>query len=526
MKKRSFLLIIIVLILFSFSGCKVSKDKIAKYSRDKKYDKIMSFINENYNDKSQNEVVVYSIDTILSSNNPEYIGSIEDLFYKDDAENLRISILKAFNDYGTAFKSSSRFLDFFIESHWEMDEIFEQASVKMIENYEDNIIYDYLKKQIEYCIEKDNFNRAKQIGQAFSAVKKEDKNLEILNELIDRLIENSSENKEEIKEEIIKFMDRFTNDGKESSNTDESSQSNGTDNSSGDNRNISSEDKLKQLIFDFNYAWVDYVNTGSKKVYNYIVPKGDIERIANNFDREDVKQRYIDIQVKNVEIEGNSAYLKVYERLNVNRKGKDYIKEYNWLYEAQKIDGEWLLRKYTKYNTNNNNESNSSNNQSNTEKSNSSNNKKVKFGFDSNIKYKYEDINNSKKISEDEKYEFGGEFYNYSEKATETLMNFNRGWLKYINDGDDKVFSYIVKDGECYNIAMKYKNKKLKERFLDMKIGEMRKGQEGIYVWCYEKIEEDVNGKKTVKEYHWIYKLKQNVMDYLVDSYIKDPAYN
>lgn len=531
MKKKSFLLITIMLILFSFSGCKVDKDKIAKYSRDKKYDKIMSFINENYNDKSKNEIVVYSIDTILSSNNSEYIDSIEDLFYKDDADDLRVSILKIYNDYGTAFKSSSRFLDFFIESHWQMDEVFEQQSIKMMKNYEDSVIYDYLKKQIKYCIEKDSFNRAKQIGQAFYSVKQGDKNLKALNKLIDGLIENPSEDKDKMKEEVIRFMDIFTNGGEISSNPDESHESdetNGTDESNGNKPNISSKDGLKKLIFDFNYAWVDYVNNGSKKVYNYIVPKGDIERIANNFDREGVKQQYIDIQVKDVDVDGNSAYIKVYEKLNVNRKGKAYIKEYNWVYEAQKRDGEWLLKKYTKDNSIIPKENKNSNNQSNTEKNNTSDssNKKVKFGFNPDIKYKHADINSSKKVSEDEEYEFGGETYNYNERARETLKNFNNAWLKYINDGDDRVFSYIVKDSQCYDMAMKYKDKKLKERFLEMKIGDVRKGEKGIYVWCYEKIEEEVNGNKSVKEYHWVYKLSENVMDYLVDSYIKDPAYN
>ncbi|WP_461206865.1 TcaA NTF2-like domain-containing protein [Clostridium sp. DL1XJH146] len=120
---------------------------------------------------------------------------------------------------------------------------------------------------------------------------------------------------------------------------------------SNDELSSSTENILKDLIINFDNAWIEYVNDGSQNIYNYIVPGSEVDKDINNFNRNGTKEEFLDIEVKDIEIEDNNAYIKVYEKIKKIENDKETIKEYNWIYHCPNIDEEWLVSDYTKDNS-------------------------------------------------------------------------------------------------------------------------------------------------------------------------------
>lgn len=148
--------------------------------------------------------------------------------------------------------------------------------------------------------------------------------------------------------------------------------------------------------------------------------------------------------------------------------------------------------------------------------------------FDDNKSYKYSELKSSKELLEDKGFDFEGDFYSDKYNAIGTVVNFNKAWLRYINDNNKDVFSYVQDNSEAYDDLSRFNRTNLKEKFLLFEIGEVRtaeiNGTEYTYVWTHEKIEEIRNGKKTIREYKWIYRMKRMEMDYKIISFTEDKA--
>ncbi len=114
--------------------------------------------------------------------------------------------------------------------------------------------------------------------------------------------------------------------------------------------NLSQEETLKKLLIDFNDAWIGYVNNDETKIFQYIIPGSEVEGNILKFNKEGVTEEFLQIQVKTVEVIGNQGFMKVHEEIEKITNGKREIMVYDWIYEAQKKDGVWLIKNYTKDN--------------------------------------------------------------------------------------------------------------------------------------------------------------------------------
>lgn len=118
----------------------------------------------------------------------------------------------------------------------------------------------------------------------------------------------------------------------------------------GDTQAITEEEVVRKLIFDFNDAWIGYVNRDESTVFQYIVPGSEVETNILNFDKRGVTEEFLEIQVNGVEIIGNQAFLKVHEKIEKTTNGKLELKVYDWIYEVEKNNDRWLIKNYTKDN--------------------------------------------------------------------------------------------------------------------------------------------------------------------------------
>ena len=105
---------------------------------------------------------------------------------------------------------------------------------------------------------------------------------------------------------------------------------------------------LEELIKDFDNAWLGYVNFNSQEIWQYILPGSNIEDSIKSFDSVGIKEEFLDITVKDIKIEGDKAYIRVFEKLSKIKDGTETIRDYNWVYEALKMNDRWLLTDFTK----------------------------------------------------------------------------------------------------------------------------------------------------------------------------------
>lgn len=134
----------------------------------------------------------------------------------------------------------------------------------------------------------------------------------------------------------------------ESANTDKQQSTKNDDKTTSQEPALTEEEILENTLIQFNEAWIDYVNNSSMDIYNLIVKGSKVEDSINSFDKKGLTEKFLRIVVKDIYINGNVAFLKVYEKLEKTKDGKISIKEYDWIYELKKVDGQWLLVSYKK----------------------------------------------------------------------------------------------------------------------------------------------------------------------------------
>lgn len=97
----------------------------------------------------------------------------------------------------------------------------------------------------------------------------------------------------------------------------------------------------------------------------------------------------------------------------------------------------------------------------------------------------------------------------YDQEIVSTLISFDSRWIDYVNQSDKAVLDLLKAGSRAYQRVSTYsKVGKVEQNFVLLEIGEIRQGDQGFYVWTYEEIEEMQGGKKTLKQYHWIYYLE------------------
>ena len=103
---------------------------------------------------------------------------------------------------------------------------------------------------------------------------------------------------------------------------------------------------LTEIIHGFNEAWIDYVNEGATDLFEYTRTDAQIEADLLKLNVEGLQQELMEIQVNDIVIDGDIAYIYDYERFRKVKDGVETFKEYNWVYTAKKVDGKWLLEGY------------------------------------------------------------------------------------------------------------------------------------------------------------------------------------
>ena len=130
------------------------------------------------------------------------------------------------------------------------------------------------------------------------------------------------------------------------STTDSTSTKESTDTKKND---LEKEKELvKKAISDFNLAWIDLVNSGSKDFYNYATTSGNAYRNAKKFNAKGLKEEFLKMELGSVVINGNVATIKVYEEIEKKKNGNTTVVKYNWIYDLVKKDGVWLVNGYKK----------------------------------------------------------------------------------------------------------------------------------------------------------------------------------
>lgn len=120
--------------------------------------------------------------------------------------------------------------------------------------------------------------------------------------------------------------------------------------------------------------------------------------------------------------------------------------------------------------------------------------------------YGLSDLNDSKPIEDNYWYTENDEVHSYDKEAVKALVDFNSAWIEFVNTGDKAVLDMTKKDSTAYkNITNYSKAGKLKENFEVLKIGEVRQGAKGFYVWAHEEIQKTEGGSTKVAKYDYVY---------------------
>lgn len=110
----------------------------------------------------------------------------------------------------------------------------------------------------------------------------------------------------------------------------------------------SDQDMVENTLFDFNTAWIDYINTGDELVFDYVVPNGQAYKNMKSVNREGLKEEFLQVDVKEVNVDGSTATAAVHEKIRKTKDGNEKIVEYDWIYTFEKIDGSWRILGYKK----------------------------------------------------------------------------------------------------------------------------------------------------------------------------------
>ena len=142
--------------------------------------------------------------------------------------------------------------------------------------------------------------------------------------------------------------------------------------------------------------------------------------------------------------------------------------------------------------------------------------------FRSSVDYGNDDLNSSQPIDNNLWYikEDGTPVY-YDQEVVGALIAFNSQWVDYVNSGDKSALNVTKEGSRAYENAVGFsKVGKVTEEFLSLEIGEVRKGQQGFYLWANEEIQLTENGSTATASYQWVYYMEpvgneMKIVDYI-----------
>lgn len=137
--------------------------------------------------------------------------------------------------------------------------------------------------------------------------------------------------------------------------------------------------------------------------------------------------------------------------------------------------------------------------------------------------YGVSDVNDSKPLKNNGWYKDDqGNAIFYDNEIVGTLMAFGSQWVDYVEEGNKSVLKLTKTDSQAYkNVINSPELGKITEIFYLLEIGEIRKGENGYYIWCHEKKMLAEGGVGTDYEYNWIYYLEPIGRELKVVNYYK-----
>lgn len=145
------------------------------------------------------------------------------------------------------------------------------------------------------------------------------------------------------------------------------------------------------------------------------------------------------------------------------------------------------------------------------------------LAYAENMDYGDKNINNSKPIENNIWYEDeNGNTVYYDKELVKTIIQFDSAWIDYVNKKDNTVLGFTKEGSSAYTKTKNFLNAgKITENFDSLKIGEIRQGGNGFYIWVYETITINENGKAKIVNYNYIYYLEPVAKQMKIVSYKK-----
>lgn len=105
---------------------------------------------------------------------------------------------------------------------------------------------------------------------------------------------------------------------------------------------------IENLMYDFNSSWVDYVNNGDEKVFDFVVKDEGAYKNMKSVNPKGLTEEFLQLDIKYVDIDGSNAVAGVHEKIKKIKNGKETVVEYDWIYSLKKDDGSWKIVSYKK----------------------------------------------------------------------------------------------------------------------------------------------------------------------------------
>lgn len=104
--------------------------------------------------------------------------------------------------------------------------------------------------------------------------------------------------------------------------------------------------EVEKAIIAFNNSWIEYVNNNDQEFFNHVIKNGLAYNNAIKFDKTDLKETFLTMDISNVVVNGNKATAKVYEEIKKEKGAEVSVSKYNWLYDLIKKDDKWYINGY------------------------------------------------------------------------------------------------------------------------------------------------------------------------------------
>ncbi|SDY63522.1 hypothetical protein SAMN05660462_00535 [Proteiniborus ethanoligenes] len=107
-------------------------------------------------------------------------------------------------------------------------------------------------------------------------------------------------------------------------------------------------EEIIDSIARFNYEWIEYVNNGEDYVLELVLKDSQASKNIVNFNRGDVKEKYLLLEIGEVRTNGETYYVWAHEKIKKEKKGAIEIKEYYWIYKLIQKEMDYYVVDYIK----------------------------------------------------------------------------------------------------------------------------------------------------------------------------------